>query len=255
MWECIAPWYEYWQHKLRTMGFVSDHGFQTFTSSQLSCNTNQCNVRFLNALMLNLVQLTLSDFWVLESLTRFNVWDSRGKYCSWSSAVEGFKFTKPVCILKLCLLWTKSSIDLDKLWWNSAELELTMQAPFDNKTFMKFMKVWSMQSAVPESANPTFLQYVDLPASQVFEVALYPRVEEEEISEPGKVLQLVITISLRYHRLLRVSNLQNLSKFWSCVCGGQSLALALTNYDGILRSLDLRCSRCRHQTPFDNKTF
>ena len=36
-----------------------------------------------------------------------------------------------------------------------------------------------MQSAVPESANPTFLQYVDLPASQGFAVALYPRVEEE----------------------------------------------------------------------------
>ena len=88
-----------------------------------------------------------------------------------------------------------------------------MQAPFDNKTFMKFMKVWSMQSAVPESANPTFLQYVDLPASQVFEAALYSRVEEEEISEPGKVSQLVITISLRYHQLLRVSNLQNLCRF------------------------------------------
>lgn len=72
-------------------------GFQAFTSSQLSCNTKQCNVRFLNALMLNLVHLTLSDFWVLESLlTRVNVWDSRGKYCSWSLAVEGFKFTKPV---------------------------------------------------------------------------------------------------------------------------------------------------------------
>ena len=31
------------------------------------------------------------------------------------SAVEGFKFTKPVYILKLCLWWMKSNIDLDKI--------------------------------------------------------------------------------------------------------------------------------------------
>ena len=72
--------------------------------------------------MLNLVQLTHSDFWVLEIIICLTM-GLKGEVLQlviaialrYPSAVEGFKFTKPVYILKLCLWWTKSNIDLDKI--------------------------------------------------------------------------------------------------------------------------------------------